>query len=89
MDLLQCAKLMDHVALYDLDKGTYGAAYGKCIKSLDIRENLLPADHPLTLQSAQILGETLLHRGELSSARDMLQQTIRGREKVLGELHRL
>lgn len=87
MDLLQCAKLMDSAALYDLGKGKYGAAYDKCIKSLDIRESLLPADHPLTLQSAQILGETLLHRGELASAKDMLQRAIRGREKVLGEMH--
>src|ERR1700722_14444432 len=79
MDLLQCAKLMDSAALYDLEKGKYGAAYDKWIKSLDIRESLLPADHPLTLQSAQIHGETLLHRCELTSAKDMLQRAIRGR----------
>jgi tetratricopeptide (TPR) repeat protein len=86
-DLLECAKLLDFAALYDLTNGKYSEAYEKCLKSLDIRENLLPADHPLTLDSAQTLGETLLHLGELASARSMLQKAVAGREKSLGELH--
>jgi tetratricopeptide (TPR) repeat protein len=86
-DLLECAKLLDFAALYDLTNGKYSEAYEKCLKSLDIRENLLPADHPLTLDSAQTLGETLLHLGELASARSMLQKAVTGREKSLGELH--
>ncbi|KAJ5359549.1 uncharacterized protein N7496_011962 [Penicillium cataractarum] len=86
-DLLECAKLLDFAALYDLTNGKYGEAYEKCLKSLDIRENLLPADHPLTLDSAQTLGETLLHLGELASARSMLQKAVAGREKSLGDLH--
>jgi tetratricopeptide (TPR) repeat protein len=86
-DLLECAKLLDFAALYDLTNGKYGEAYEKCLKSLDIRENLLPANHPLTLDSAQTLGETLLHLGELASARSMLQKAVTGREKTLGDLH--
>jgi tetratricopeptide (TPR) repeat protein len=87
MDLLQCAKLLDFAALYDLGKGKYGEAHEKCVKSLKIRENLLPAEHPLTLESAQVLGETLLHVGQLASAKAMLLRAIAGREKALGELH--
>jgi tetratricopeptide (TPR) repeat protein len=87
IDQLQCAKLLDFAALYDLGKGKYAEAHEKCIKSLNIRESLLPADHPLTLESAQTLGETLLHLGELASAKAMLQRAITGREKFLGELH--
>lgn len=87
LDLLQCAKLLDFAALYDLGKGKYAEAHEKCVKSLEIRESLLPPDHHLTLESAQTLGEALLHRGELSSAKAMLERAIRGRESVLGELH--
>ncbi|KAL4796943.1 hypothetical protein BDV19DRAFT_360121 [Aspergillus venezuelensis] len=84
---LQYAKLIGSAALYDLSKGRYSAAYQKSIKSLDTRHRLLPADHRLTLDSAQILGETLLHRGEFESAKSMLGRAIVGREKLLGELH--
>jgi tetratricopeptide (TPR) repeat protein len=87
MDLLQCAKLLDFAALYDLGKGKYGEAHEKCVKSLEIRESILPLDHALTLESAQTLGETLLHRGELLSAKAMLERAVTGRERVLGELH--
>lgn len=87
MDLLQCATLLDFAALYDLGKGRYDEAHDKCIKSLQIRENILPADDPLTLESVQTFGETLLHLGKLDSARGMLQRAIAGREKALGAEH--
>ena len=87
MDLLQCAALLDFAALYDLGKGRYDEAHDKCVKSLQIRENILPADDPLTLESVQTLGETLLHLGKLDSARSMLQRAIAGREKALGAEH--
>ena len=87
MDLLQCAALLDFAALYDLGKGRYDEAHDKCVKSLQIRENILPADDPLTLESVQTLGETLLHLGKLDSARSMLQRAIVGREKALGAEH--
>lgn len=86
-EALAAVRPLDHAALYDLGRGKYGAAYDKCPKSLDIRASLLPADLPLTLQSAQILGETLLHTGDLNSARDTLQKAISGREKMRGECH--
>lgn len=87
MDLLQCATLLDFAALYDLGKGRYDEAHNKCVKSLQIRGNILPADDPLILESVQTLGETLLHLGKLTSARDMLQRAIAGREKALGAEH--
>ena len=87
IDLLQCAALLDFAALYDLGKGKYDDAHQKCIKSLQIRENILPADDPLTLESVQTLGETLLHLGKLDSAKAMLQRAIAGREKALGAEH--
>lgn len=87
MDLLQCAALLDFAALYDLGKGRYDEAHDKCVKSLQIRENILPADDPLILESVQTLGETLLHLGRLDSARSMLQRAIIGREKALGAEH--
>jgi tetratricopeptide (TPR) repeat protein len=87
MDMLQCAKLLDFAALYDMGKGRCAEAHDKCVKSLEIRESILPKDHPLTLESAQTLGEALLHTGDLASARAMLERAITGRDKVLGELH--
>ena len=87
MDLLQCAALLDFAALYDLGKGRYDEAHDKCVKSLQIRETILPADDPLTLESVQTLGETLLHLGRLDSARSMLQRAIAGREKALAAEH--
>ena len=87
MDQLQCAKLLDYAALYDLGKGKYTEAFEKSDKSLLIRENLLPKEDPRTLESVQILGETLLHLGELDSAKTMLQRAISGREKTIGVEH--
>ena len=86
-DLLQCAALLAFAALYDLGKGKYDEAHAKCVRSLQIRENILPADDPLTLESVQTLGETLLHLGKLDSARSMLERAIAGREKALGAEH--
>lgn len=87
MDLLQCAALLALAALYDLGKGKYDEAHDKCVRSLQIREDSLPADNPLTLESVQTLGETLLHLGKLDSARSMLERAIAGREKALGAEH--
>ena len=86
-DLLQCAALLAFAALYDLGKGKYDEAHNKCVRSLQIRENILPADDPLTLESVQTLGETLLHLGKLDFARSMLERAIAGREKALGAEH--
>jgi len=83
-DLLQCAKLLVAVSLYYLSKGRYAEAFEMCSRSLEIRQNLLSHDDPLTLDSAQTFGETLLHCGELHSARSMLQRVVTGREKTLG-----
>lgn len=83
-DLLQCAKLLVAVALYNLSKGRYAKAFEMCSRSLEIRQNLLSHDDPLTLDSVQTLGETLLHCGKLHSARDMLQRAATGRDKALG-----
>jgi hypothetical protein len=46
MELLQCAKLFDYAALYDLGKEKYDATLATCNRSLEIRETLLPHDHP-------------------------------------------
>lgn len=86
-DMLSQARLLIATALFDLSSARYPEAFEKCERSLTIRERLLPSDHPETLDSIQTLGETLLHRGELSAAKSMLQRAITGREKSLGSLH--
>ena len=86
-DQLQCAKVLYHDALYDLEKRSYTTALEKCVKSVGICENLLPRDHPVTLESVQALGETLIHAGELSEARTTLERVIAGREVALGPEH--
>ncbi|MCJ1377282.1 hypothetical protein MMC17_000374 [Xylographa soralifera] len=83
-ELLMCAKLLISTALFDLSSAKYPQAFEKCERSLNIRESLLGSDHPETLESAQSLGEALLHRGELRAAKTMLQRAIVGREKALG-----
>lgn len=86
-EILMCAKLLISTALFDLSSAKYQQAFEKCERSLRIRESLLPSDHPDTLESAQTLGEALLHRGELRAAKTMLQRAIVGREKSLGPLN--
>ncbi|KAL9624395.1 MAG: hypothetical protein Q9160_001357 [Pyrenula sp. 1 TL-2023] len=86
-DILACARLLISTALFDLHRAEYQQAFEKCERALEIRESLLPSDHPETLESVQTLGETLLHRGEFSTAKIMLQRAIVGREKSLGPLH--
>ena len=86
-DMLLCSKLLISTALFDLYMARYTQAFGKCERSLTIRESLLPNDHPETLESIQTLGEALLHRGELNTAKIMLQRAISGRETSLGPLH--
>lgn len=86
-EILMCAKLLISTALFDLSCAKYPQAFEKCERSLRIRESLLPSDHPETLESAQTLGEALLHRGELRAAKTMLQRAIVGREKSLGPLN--
>ena len=86
-EMLICAKLLISTALFDLSSARYQQAFEKCEQSLRIRESLLPSDHPETLESAQTLGEALLHRGELGAAKTMLQRAIMGREKSLGPLN--
>ncbi|MCJ1396687.1 hypothetical protein MMC18_009579 [Xylographa bjoerkii] len=84
---LMCAKLLISTALFDLSSARYLQAFKKCERCLRIRESSLPSDHPETLESAQTLGEALLHRGELQAAKTMLQRAIVGREKSLGPLN--
>ena len=86
-DMLLCAKLLISTALFDLSGARYQQAFEKCDRSLRIRESLLPSDHFDTLESIQTMGEALLHRGELSAAKTMLQRAIAGREKSLGSLN--
>ena len=86
-EMLNCAKLLISTALFDLSNARYQQAFEKCERSLTIRESLLPSDHSETLESAQTLGEALLHRGELSAAKAMLQRAIVGRERSLGPLN--
>ena len=86
-DALSCAKLLISTALFDLSCARYQQAFEKCERSLAIRESLHPADHPETIESIQTLGETLLHRGELTAAKKMLQRAVSGREKCLGAVH--
>jgi tetratricopeptide (TPR) repeat protein len=83
-DLIQCSKLMVAVTLYGLSKGRYGQAYKLCSRSLEIRESVLPPDDPLTLDSVQTFGETLLHRADFPEALKMLERAVVGRGKVLG-----
>ena len=89
-DLLRSASLLGAVALYDLIRGKYDEAYRKTRRSLDIREAQLGANDPLSLESANMLGESLLHRGrpgDLQAAKDTLTKTVKGREQILGGLH--
>ena len=86
-DALSCARLLISTALFDLSSARYQQAFEQCERSLAIRESLHPSDHPETIESIQTLGETLLHRGELAAARNMLQRAISSREKSLGALH--
>ncbi|MCJ1438287.1 hypothetical protein MMC27_007675 [Xylographa pallens] len=86
-DQLQCAKVLYHDALYDLEKRSYTTALEKCHKSLGICERLLPRHHAVTLESVQALGETLIHAGQLNEARTTLERAIEGRESALGPEH--
>ena len=86
-EMLLCARLLISTALFDLSSARYTQAFEKCERSLVIREDLLPSDHPETVESLQTLGEALLHRGELRVAKATLQRAIVGREKSLGHLH--
>ena len=50
----------------------------------------MPPNDPLTLGSANMVGESLLHRGyrgDLQAAKDMLTKAVKGREQVLGGPH--
>lgn len=89
-DLLQAATLLGSVALYDLIRGKYDEAYRKSKRSLDIREAQLPLNEPLTLESANMVGESLLHRGrsgDLQAAKDTLTKTVKGRDLAIGAMH--
>ena len=86
-DKLSCAKLWIAGALFDLSSARYHQALAKCERSLSIRESILPSDHPETVESLQTLGETQLHLGELSVAKDLLERAIEGRRSSLGDLH--
>ena len=83
-DLLKKANLLVAVTLYNLSKGRYTEAYKMSSKALEIRQQLLPADDPVTLDSVQAVGECLLHLGELKRARAMLERAVVGREKSIG-----
>lgn len=84
---LMLAQLLASTALFDLSSARYEQALEKCERSLRIRESLLPKDHEKTVESIQILGETLLHNGQLNAAKNVLERAIAGREKCLGPLH--
>lgn len=86
-DLLASAQLMVAVSLYHMSRGKYGKAFDLCSRSFEIRQSLLPAEDPLTLDSVQTLGEALLHRGELQLAATMLRRAVAGRERALGAEH--
>ena len=89
-DLLRSASLLGAAALYDLIRGKYDEAHRKSRRSLDIREAQLGANDPLSLESANMLGESLLHRGrpgDLQAAKDTLTKVVKGREQTLGGLH--
>ena len=89
-DLLCSARLLGACALFDLSRGKYNDACKKSRRSLEIREAQLPKDDPLTLESANMLGESLLHRGypgDLQAARNTLTKAVKGREQRLGPIH--
>ena len=82
-DLLMCAKLLISTALLDLSSAKHHQSFERCERALTIRESLLPSDHPETLESVQTLDEALLHRGDFTRAKTMLQKAIIGRGEKL------
>ena len=88
-DLLTCAHLLGSCALFDMVRGKYEDCTRKGRRALQIRSKHLNPLDPLTLDSENIVGEALLHRGlpgDLLTAKQHLTKAVEGREKVLGPL---
>lgn len=89
-DLLTSAHLLGSCSLFDMARGKYEECCKKGRRTLEIRSKQLDPLDPLTLDSQNILGEALLHRGlpgDLKAAREHLEKAVHGRDQVLGPLH--
>lgn len=89
-DLLMVAHLLGSCSLFDMARGKYEECCKKGRRALEIRSKQLDPLDPLTLDSQNILGEALLHRGlpgDLKSAREHLEKVVDGRREVLGPSH--
>lgn len=89
-DLLVSAHLLCSCSLFDMARGKYQDCCRKGRKALEIRSKHLDPLDPLTLDSQNIVGEALLHRGlpgDLQSAKQHLEKAVQGRDQVLGPLH--
>lgn len=89
-DLLMTAHLLCSCSLFDMARGKYEECCRKGRRALEIRSKQLDVLDPLTLDSQNIVGKALLHRGlpgDLNAARDRLEKAVQGRREVLGPLH--
>ncbi|MCJ1306895.1 hypothetical protein MMC25_000539 [Agyrium rufum] len=84
---LDSAKLLDDVAWYERKMGRYKVSYSMGMEALRIREELLPEDDIALYDSYETVGHALKRQCEWEKARDYLEKSLHGRERVLGMEH--
>jgi tetratricopeptide (TPR) repeat protein len=79
--------LLDRAASYLLIRGEPQAALAACERAYEVRWAKFGDDHPDTLTSATNLALNLWWLGEYQRARDLDQDTLTRRRRILGEDH--
>ncbi|KAJ4354755.1 hypothetical protein N0V95_003528 [Ascochyta clinopodiicola] len=81
------ASVLYKAAWYANDMGQYSKALELNSASLRVRESVLGAEHPDTLDSLNSLGMVLRRQGKYSEAERVHQRALEARQRVLGEDH--
>ncbi|KAF2476755.1 TPR-like protein [Lindgomyces ingoldianus] len=81
------ASVLFKAAWYATEMGQYNKAYEMGSAAFQVRETILGAEHPDTLNSLNSLGVVVERQGRYSAAEAMHQRGLEAKERVLGADH--
>jgi tetratricopeptide (TPR) repeat protein len=84
---LREARSLTSLALLRMNGGRYDEAESLYLRSLALRENALPPDHPMITAVLERLGQVYAIEGELEKAAELQTRALAARERALGPDH--